>query len=225
MHISPKLIALGLVLATTQLASAAGFTNGSFEINDGNGSPNASLLGIDPGNMQIAGWEVFGDIIDLHSVVDTGIPAAHGEYSLDFGSGHPYLNGITVPERYSNGGIRQTFDTIAGLMYIVKFDFGGFKDVFGGPGEPVKDMIVSADGFSDVYAYDTTNLAGIVGWRTDTFRFLADDSSATLSFLSLDQDLPAGVYLDNVSVQAVPEPATLAAIGAGIVGLIRRRRK
>lgn len=206
-------------------AQAAAFQNGSFEINIGNGSGNSSVLGMDPGNLDILGWEVVDDVIDCHSVVDTGIVAANGLYSIDLGSGHQYLSFPSDPSRYSNGGIKQTFDTVAGQTYLVSFDFGGFKDVYGGPGEVFKDMRVSADAQQQDYSIDTSTLSGDYGWSLQTFTFVADDLSATLKFASLDQDLAAGVYLDNVSVQAVPEPATMAALALGSAALLRRRRK
>lgn len=205
-------------------AHAAAFQNGSFELNTGS-LTSSSRLGLDPGNLEILGWEVFGDIIDLHSVTDTGIPASNGKYSLDFGSGHQYLNFATDLTRSSNGGIRQTFDTVASQQYRVTFEFGGFRDDFGGPGEAIKDMRVSADGQQQDYAFNTVGLPSFVGWSTQSFAFTANDASATLSFSSLDQDLPAGVYLDNVRVEAVPEPATMAALGLGVAALLKRRKK
>lgn len=40
------------------------------------------------------------------------------------------------------------------------------------------------------------------------------------------REYPNSMYIDNIGIcEAVPEPATMATIGAGIVGLIARRRK
>jgi len=36
---------------------------------------------------------------------------------------------------------------------------------------------------------------------------------------------PTGMYYDNVSFSAVPEPASMIALGAGLLALARKRRK
>jgi len=130
------------------------------------------------------------------------------------------------------GAISQTFDTIAGFTYTVTFAMAGnpFPDFGGGP---IKTMSVSADGDSDVYNFDRTGRSPTdMGWTDMVFSFVADDSSATLTFTSLTIDTCCtGPALDNVRVlatppdtPAVPEPATIAIIAVGLLGLAGARR-
>lgn len=75
---------------------------------------------------------------------------------------------------------------------------------------------------------------GFTGWMQQTFRFTAAASSQFLTFISYGtpSGLPPLILLDGVSVlavvpAAVPEPASLAAMAAGLVGLsvLARRRR
>lgn len=86
-------------------------------------------------------------------------------------------------------------------------------------------------------------LALILDFRTNVARVLLDgvdagvsdsiDGTATLNDVDVyaTEAVPAGgnslgvAFVDNYRVEAVPEPATLAALGMGVLALARRRRK
>jgi hypothetical protein len=61
------------------------------------------------------------------------------------------------------------------------------------------------------------------GYTLYHFNGVSTAANMTLAFNFLD---PAGfLYLDGVSVTAVPEPATVVMLGAGLAGLFLRRRR
>ena len=84
-----------------------------------------------------------------------------------------------------DGGISETFNTVPGAVYHVKFWFSGSSAP---PQGPVNTMQVGAANASQVYHWNTSNGHdvghGIYGLRK--FKFTATGCPTTLSFVSLD---------------------------------------
>jgi len=111
----------------------------------------------------------------------------------------------------SNAILSQTLGTQAGSTYLITFQFendGGTPNAF-------------SASFGGTTLTSGTNLAASP-FHLLSFAVLATSSSTPLTFM-FRQD-PAFMQLDAVSV-SVPEPGTMALLGAGIAGLWWRRRK
>lgn len=188
-------------------ANAAAFVNGSFEDGISPGS-FTTIAGGD--STSITGWTVTGDSVDY---IGSYWTAQDGSRSIDLdGNGQ--------------GGVSQTFDTIAGTKYNVSFWLAGNPD--GAP--TVKSVQVGATGnASNLYTFDTTGHdKSNMGWAEYTYNFIASGASTTLFFASQNPGA-YGPVLDNVAISAagVPEPATwgLMIIGFGAIGATLRRRR
>lgn len=179
--------------------------NGSFEI----GPPPFGNHDVDipGGSTAITGWTATGGGVDLL------------EDPWDVSDG---LRAVDLDLR-SPGGIEQRFTTSVGQRYQVLFDLSGNPE--GGP--QVKQMRVTAGSFSEDFAFDSVGqtIDSLI-WQRTAFSFTASDDFTTLSFASLSPAGSAyGALIDNVSVDPVPEPSTLALLSLGLAVAYRQHRR
>jgi choice-of-anchor C domain-containing protein len=199
--------------AFSQVAYAAPFTNGSFEVGPDPGG-FTTLLG---GNTSITGWTV--DSFSGPSSIDY-----IGSYWV---AGDPVrsidLNGDHV------GGISQTFDTVVNQTYNVSFQLSGNPDF--NPLPKTLDVFTTGNPTVSFTFTNTSNSTTSMDWVPESFTFKATSGLTTIDFRSttlMPEGCPCfGPALDNVNVTAVPEPETYAMMlaGLGLMGFIARRRK
>lgn len=198
---------------------------GSFEV------PDPGIVSYEtfyPGDTDIDGWEVMEGSVDW--VRSTVWNASQGAYSID-------MNGTSAPgDPPSVGSIRTMISTTIGTAYRLTFDVSGYNG-FGNTTNPkqLEVSVKAVDLLGDTaeisntnHQFFATNSSSVtplaLTWETRVVTFTATQATTTVTFLSRTTNNHSGVLLDNVSIEAVPEPATglLAALAGGAA--LRRRR-
>jgi choice-of-anchor C domain-containing protein len=207
--------AIGLAMVGP-VAGAQIVTNGSFEVESAPSNLcTGSFRTLFAPSTVLAGWTVATGNLDWICTLWT---ADDGLRSLD-------MNG-TAPAR-----IEQTVTLTPGATYQLSFAMAG--NAGGGP--TLKTMTASIAGFSQSYTFDITGHSyASMGWQTFTATFVPTLASNVLAFESTVPSSNAGPALDDVSIiqlagppSTVPEPATVALVGGGLLalaGVARRRR-
>ncbi len=110
--------------------------------------------------------------------------------------------------------IQRSIPTVAGQAYMLSFLLASYQP----PG--TSSLGVGIDG------NPLTLFAGTTNWTTQTLGFVASGASTVIRFENRDL-LPnppwSYPHLDNVAIEAIPEPASLILVGLGLVGLRLRR--
>ena len=205
-----------LLVAGFASAQAASFTNGSFETaSAGNTAPTLTETStLITGSGKMEGWTVIGDQIAWIGGPQFGLTASSGNKFLDltdYAAGPPF------------GGVEQTFDTVIGATYTLKFDLGSSSTYI--TPSAITASVLTVDVGTQTQTF-TSTAAGTDNWQTYTMNFTAANTSTTLQLKGT-----TGLYyigLDNVSVTAaVPEPGTWAMMLAGMaaVGSVASRRR
>ena len=209
-------LAVSLLAASSAMANIV--TNGSFE--------NLTGFPLGSGSWGLSstlfGWtQNDGDKfeIQLAKNFQTSATGFYNSFNTSYDGAH-YL------ELNANrlGVISQTLTTVADQLYRLSFGYSGRSD--SGTGR---------DSLLDVYwggvkiNPEVIDVSPTSGWHTFDYVLNAAGSSTELRFVSRGPTSNAsyGSYLDGITVSAVPEPATIALMlaGLGMIGFTTRRQK
>jgi len=183
--------------------------NGGFE--SGMWEPNGDKTTVvAPGSTHITGWSVVNSTL---AWIENGNPfngymASEGNRFLD-------LTGYINSAPYS--GVYQMVETTPGMTYLLTFDQG----VHPAYTSNINCIKAVAAGTEQIF---TAVREDMPKWVKQSFVFKADSALTKVELLGF-LATPSDIGLDKVSMVAVPEPVSMAVLGAGLVGLIRRRAR
>ena len=114
---------------------------------------------------------------------------------------------------------------VAGNEYVLTF-YQGAAQQNGLTGATTEQWKVTFGSSSQTSNTMNNASKGVVGWNLVTMNFIATSSSEVLSFLSMGTPTgePPVVLLADVDL-FLPEPGSLAILGAGMLGLLIARRR
>jgi hypothetical protein len=157
------------------------------------------------------GWTVSNGNVDIISYDLAGYgpaPANGGSFGLDLvGYG-------------STGTISQDISTAVGQRYNVSFQYeNNWASITDPTAQVLVSMTIDGNEMLSPVGLPVAPTGGQNSWQTFNGSFVATDSDTTFELSELFGANNGGVFLDNVSVTSVPEPATWAVMLLGMIGM------
>jgi hypothetical protein len=231
-----------LMMPAVAIAMAAGsahadiIVNGSFELNPSGiawSGPYGNYGGwirLAPGTTYLTGWTVGGfgpggpPGVDWHLGVSPYTPGAakDGFRMIDLN-----IDGAGG-QGPGQGTISQSFATNVGTRYRMSFWLSGpISGAHGGTLNP-RSVNVDLTGIATTtFTAPASNPDNLI-WYQQQLTFAATASLTTLMFSPLPNTHNAGywgAFIDDVKVEVVPAPSSVAFIGLGVLLAVRRRTK
>ena len=127
-------------------------------------------------------------------------------------------NSVDLDGNYP-GGIAQTINFAAAGKYVLSYFLAGNPD--GGPSTKLLDVGIAGAGVSATQTESYATISSAFGpWVLEKLLFdVTAPGTATLSFQSADVSGAYGPVIGQVSISAVPEPATWAMMILGFLGI------
>jgi hypothetical protein len=183
--------------------------NGSFETPT---VPNGSYINYPGTSTAITGWTVVG--VDS-AVTSTNFTQSGVTFNAEDGNQWIDLAGVTSNSMTS--GVTQSIGTVIGDNYQITFYVGSCYAL---PYFFPATVDLSIDGGARAHYSNPATPSTMLDWELFTVDFTAANSTTNLTFLNGDASNNYETPLDNVSVDVVPEPSTLALLALGAVGLL-----
>ncbi|MEH2529816.1 hypothetical protein V1277_003809 [Bradyrhizobium sp. AZCC 1588] len=216
---SMAILVAACAIVWTGPAAANLVANGSFELGTFPGG-NSLAQQVQPGGSELAGWTISDAPATWYASGWSNNPQQialtprTGNFGLSLADGT--VNTISIS---------QTINLLPFQQYQLSFWVGNYSANNGSAGLNVS----ITDGTSNTLLLSESVTAPATSepstWVRFAFNFIADGTSNTISFNELNG--PSYIGLDDVSVAAVPEPATWAMmiLGFSAVGFMAYRRK
>jgi hypothetical protein len=177
------------------------------------------------GPFDIGDWSVIGKGGAPGVAVVMQLGNGYTENSLRFDpqDGSQSLD-LTGEGNQGANGIKQSVSTIVGTSYVLSFYLGRQDPLASGYeiGPSELDLILNQD--APINFINSNTFSNDVGWTQFSYEFTATTAFTTLAFLNATGVGNNFTGLDNVDLEAIPEPGTLALFGLGLSALVLLRR-
>lgn len=205
-------------------------------ISDGDFSSPVAGGGLNTGEVNftsgqyIGAWLVFGTGGNV-AVTSSMETSNDGDVTIRLPARQGYQQFLDLTGDADDGaamGVAQSISVLAGQLYQLSFWVGdvNFSSYPGGYAQ----VIVTANGSPLLTATNRNASGAAINWEQITTTITPLTDMLTLAFIN---DVPAGygingiggIVLTPVSEQTVPEPMSLAILGAGLLGLAAFRQR